>query len=93
MKNFKFVVKRPAGLPAERAEYLTYYNYGVEKTRQLVDYICADTDFTKYRKRELILDWFMTVDTETSTLPPGASEQYPDAYLSFEYLYQIYHSL
>lgn len=89
MRNFKFVVKRPAGLPVERAEYLTYYNYDVEKIRQLLDYICADTDFTKYRKRELILDWFMTVDTETSTLPPGSSDQYPDAYLSFAYLYQI----
>lgn len=87
MTNFN-IVKRPAGLPAERPEELLYTD-DPERVDSIISYLIETGDLVKYKKHLLISSAFACCDTETTTLPALSVYNDKDLPVSFVYLYQF----
>lgn len=86
----KHIVKRPAGVdPARPAEIEYYHADDLERLDQIIAYIDGTDDKVKIRKRPTFATRFMTLDTETTTLPAGSEHNPGELPLSFIYMYQI----
>lgn len=86
----KHIVKRPAWLDTSRPAEIEYYDHeDIGRLDQIISYIDGIDDKVKIRKRPTFATQFMTLDTETTTLPAGSRYNPGEVPLSFIYMYQI----
>lgn len=84
-------VRRPDTIPAERLDEFTCYEIDdMENFKDIFRSWLERADTIKRRKRPALVNDFMTVDIETTTVSAGTQYNTGDQAFSVPYLYQVY---